>query len=145
MRTAAGLSQRSLAERLEVSPAMVSMVESGDRQPSLELAQRWADMCGGTLAEGRRAALIELLHTISDEHVEVLWRTQQALAAGTHDWALAQVLLEEGASTVELAERLQCTPADVEAWRAGAGEPLSDADARALWRTRSIRACHVAF
>lgn len=137
MRQAAALSQRSLADRLQSSQALVSMVESGARTPSLELAQRWADMCGGTLTEGRREALIRLLHVIPDDQVDALWRTQQALAAGAYDWSLAEVLHEEGATDDRIAGELRCSPLEVAAWRQRVGRTtgrqLRDEDAAALW------------
>ena len=36
------LTQRDLAAVLDVSPALVALVETGDRRPSVELAERWA-------------------------------------------------------------------------------------------------------
>ena len=36
------LTQRDLAAVLDVSPALVALVETGDRRPSVDLARRWA-------------------------------------------------------------------------------------------------------
>lgn len=46
VRTAAGLKQRYVAEKLAVSPNYVSLVEAGKRQPSLAFLNRLANLLG---------------------------------------------------------------------------------------------------
>jgi transcriptional regulator with XRE-family HTH domain len=45
-REALGLTQRSLAQKLEVEPSHVAFIESGRRKPSLKLVARIADTLG---------------------------------------------------------------------------------------------------
>ena len=40
------MTQRDLAALLDVSPALVALVETGDRCPSADLARRWARALG---------------------------------------------------------------------------------------------------
>ena len=42
MRAARGLSQQELAKAISCSPSAISLIESGQRQPSIEMAQRIA-------------------------------------------------------------------------------------------------------
>jgi transcriptional regulator with XRE-family HTH domain len=47
IRGAAGFTQAALAERLGFeSQSSISMIETGARQPDLELIERWAQACG---------------------------------------------------------------------------------------------------
>lgn len=48
-RVEAGLTQAALAERLNCSKQMVTSVETGTRNPSLELLRGWASACGRRL------------------------------------------------------------------------------------------------
>lgn len=48
-RIAAALFQAGLAAKMGVSPTHVSLVESGHRQPSLDVLHAWADACGRDL------------------------------------------------------------------------------------------------
>src|SRR5215472_18705386 len=45
-REALGLTQRTLAEKLDVEPSHVAFIESGRRKPSLKLLARLADVLG---------------------------------------------------------------------------------------------------
>jgi transcriptional regulator with XRE-family HTH domain len=49
-RVAAGLTQRSIAERLEVSANFVSMLERGKREPTLRYLQQFAGTVGVSAA-----------------------------------------------------------------------------------------------
>lgn len=55
-RTRAGLSQRELAERVGVTPSMISLVEKGERGMSLELLQRLASTLSLSPEERLQAA-----------------------------------------------------------------------------------------
>jgi transcriptional regulator with XRE-family HTH domain len=47
IRGAAGITQSALAERLGFeSQSSISMIETGARQPDLDLIERWAEACG---------------------------------------------------------------------------------------------------
>ena len=50
-RVAAGLTQAQAAKRLGVSQSSYSMIESGGRSPSVDLAQRIARVVGRSVAE----------------------------------------------------------------------------------------------
>lgn len=50
-RVAAGLTQAQASERLGVSKSSYSMIESGGRMPSVDLAQRIAALVGRTVAQ----------------------------------------------------------------------------------------------
>lgn len=50
MRTQAGLTQRALAEALEMDQSYLSRMERGVREIDLALAQRWARACGHEIA-----------------------------------------------------------------------------------------------
>ncbi len=49
LRKGAHLTQTDLAQRLGVTPGHISKVEAGHTAPSPDLAQRWAQVCGGSL------------------------------------------------------------------------------------------------
>ena len=61
-RKTVGLTQEELAERAAIHPTYVGLVERGERNPSLDVAQRIAEALGTTLAalialaEGERRA-----------------------------------------------------------------------------------------
>lgn len=63
LRIRAGFTQRSLADAIDVHYTAISHVEQGQRKPSLELLQKWADACGAalTLATPSEATLLTLL------------------------------------------------------------------------------------
>lgn len=44
MRAARGLSQKELAQKLAISPSLVSLMESGDRIPSADVLKRVSDV-----------------------------------------------------------------------------------------------------
>lgn len=50
-RTGAGLTQKKLAEALDISLSHVVQVERGAKSPSLDVLSRWAKSCRVTLAE----------------------------------------------------------------------------------------------
>lgn len=49
LRIRAGHTQRSLAERLGVHYTAVSHIEQGTRVPSVELLNKWVEICGAAL------------------------------------------------------------------------------------------------
>lgn len=50
LRKQAGLTQEQISEFLGVEQSHVSAIEKGRRYPSFDVAQRWAEKCGGQLA-----------------------------------------------------------------------------------------------
>ena len=49
LRKGSRLSQQDLADRLGIVRSFVSLIETGDRQPSLALVEQWVEACGGEL------------------------------------------------------------------------------------------------
>jgi len=50
LRKRAGMTQEQMSEFLGIEQSHVSAIEKGRRYPSFDVAQRWADRCGGQLA-----------------------------------------------------------------------------------------------
>lgn len=102
LRNRKGLTQSELASQLEVSPATVSRIEAGKRDPSLILLLRWIELCDGQLqllgeaappawAEGldpRQAYIIQQLHTVAPLLNPTMW---DSLGALVDTWAKISV------------------------------------------------------
>jgi transcriptional regulator with XRE-family HTH domain len=63
MRTAAGLRQKDLAARLDVSPKYLSMAENDKREPSLSFLRRFAQEVGVPVS-------VLLLHSEPDHYAD---------------------------------------------------------------------------
>lgn len=48
-RTAAGLTQQQVADRLDTKQSVISRIENAGQMPSLAMAMRYAAVCGGEL------------------------------------------------------------------------------------------------
>lgn len=51
LRAKYSITQKELAEKLDVSPSTISMIESGENAPSLELAYKISSLFGKTIEE----------------------------------------------------------------------------------------------
>lgn len=62
LRNNCGLTQRELAERVGVEQSTISMIEKGERKPSLDLAEKLADIFGVSTDDilGRESTIEEL-------------------------------------------------------------------------------------
>lgn len=49
LRKSVGFSQQKLADRLAVARSYISLIENGERDPAVDLVERWALACGGEL------------------------------------------------------------------------------------------------
>ena len=73
LRLQAGLTQRELAKRLSVTPAAISLVESGRREPRLRTYHQWIEVCGGTFEVSHGEALPSLLvHSLEADELDAL-------------------------------------------------------------------------
>ena len=95
MRSAHGLSQRQLADRIGVSPSHLSLIESGNRDPSLKLLEEIA---------GNLAVPMHLLTLLASDvgDIDDPKHAEQIAAVAK---ALLRVLVAEGQPTRLMGDR----------------------------------------
>lgn len=96
-RAETGLSQKALARRAGIAPAVLSRIESGTRLPSLPMLDRVLAACGRDAQwrlVHRHADLDELLERLAREpHAERLYGISSRCAGLVHDLASLDVLV----------------------------------------------------
>ena len=99
VRSAHGLSQRKLADRIGVSPSHLSLIESGKRDPSLKLLEE---------ISGRLAVPMHLLTLLASDvgNVDDPEHAEQIAAVAK---ALLRVLVAEGQPTLPMGSRRETT------------------------------------
>ena len=99
VRSAHGLSQRQFADRIDVSPSHLSLIESGKRNPSLPLLEKIA---------GCLAVPMHLLTLLASDvrNVDDPAHAEQIAAVAK---ALLRVLVAEGQPTLPMGNRRETT------------------------------------